>query len=65
MATLKSSRKTGTYSMHCHGNNGYDPQGYKQIHHLQGFWARVVQHEIDHLNGILIIDHQKNERPCL
>jgi hypothetical protein len=25
-----------------------------------GLWARVVQHEMDHLEGILICDHGKN-----
>jgi len=25
----------------------------------QGFLARILQHEIDHLNGVLISDHQK------
>jgi peptide deformylase len=24
---------------------------------VEGLWSRVIQHEIDHLNGILIIDH--------
>merc|ERR1712080_180959 len=24
---------------------------------VSGFYARVLQHEIDHLNGILILDH--------
>ena len=24
---------------------------------LKGLTARVIQHEIDHLNGVLIIDH--------
>jgi len=24
---------------------------------IEGFLARIIQHEIDHLNGILIIDH--------
>lgn len=27
--------------------------------HASGFFARVIQHEIDHLNGILIIDEVK------
>jgi peptide deformylase len=25
---------------------------------LQGLTARVIQHEVDHLNGVLIIDHK-------
>lgn len=24
---------------------------------IEGFWARVVQHEVDHLDGKLIVDH--------
>lgn len=34
----------------------YDEEG--QFHHQeeQGFYARVLQHEIDHLQGILIVD---------
>lgn len=35
---------------------GYDSQGRKQKHRLRGLWARVIQHEIDHLGGILICD---------
>ena len=33
-----------------------DRQGLPRELHLQGFVARAVQHEIDHLNGILFID---------
>jgi len=29
----------------------------------KGFFARVVQHEIDHLNGVLFIDKAKNISP--
>ncbi|HQY21561.1 MAG TPA: peptide deformylase [Ignavibacteria bacterium] len=29
---------------------------------MKGFPARVVQHEIDHLNGILFIDHLSKEK---
>lgn len=29
---------------------------------LDGFLARVIQHEIDHLNGIVFIDHIKNTK---
>ena len=39
---------------------GYDFQGQRQTYQLQDLWARVIQHEIDHLNGILIIDHESN-----
>ena len=34
----------------------WDLNGVEQIEDLQNFPARVVQHEIDHLNGILLID---------
>ncbi len=33
-----------------------DPQGHKQTLTLLDFDARVVQHEYDHLNGILFLD---------
>ena len=36
---------------------GYDPFGNKREYHIGGLWAHVVQHEIDHLNGILISDY--------
>jgi len=36
----------------------YDARGTKQKHRVQGLWARVMQHEIDHLDGVLICDHQ-------
>jgi peptide deformylase len=35
---------------------GYDAYGRRRKHCVQGLWARVVQHEIDHLNGVLICD---------
>lgn len=34
----------------------YDESGQYHQQVEQGFYARVIQHEIDHLNGILIID---------
>lgn len=39
-----------------------DPQG--KTHQLsgEGLFARVIQHEIDHLDGILFIDKAKNLR---
>jgi peptide deformylase len=40
---------------------GYDVQGKKRKQTAQGLWARVMQHEVDHLNGVLICDYQ--ERP--
>jgi len=34
-----------------------DPQGNKQEAKLEGIWSTLVQHEIDHLNGVLFIDY--------
>ena len=35
---------------------GYDENGEKVEYDAEGLFARVIQHEIDHLNGILFID---------
>jgi peptide deformylase len=35
---------------------GLDPQGQKVRKRAQGYLARILQHEIDHLDGILFID---------
>ena len=40
----------------CYINN----KGRKQEQKAQGLLARVIQHEVDHLNGILFIDRAKN-----
>jgi len=37
--------------------SGYDERGWKQHWPAIGLGARVIQHETDHLNGVLIIDH--------
>jgi peptide deformylase len=34
-----------------------DPEGQKQEAELEGIWSTLVQHEIDHLNGVLFIDY--------
>jgi peptide deformylase len=34
-----------------------DREGKKQEVELEGIWSTLVQHEIDHLNGILFIDY--------
>jgi peptide deformylase len=39
---------------------GYDSEGRRKELKMSGLWARVAQHEIDHLNGVLICDHGKN-----
>ncbi|MFH0951155.1 MAG: peptide deformylase [bacterium] len=38
----------------------YDAQGQLKKIEAEGMLARVIQHEIDHLNGILFIDKAKN-----
>jgi len=35
----------------------YDLQGREIRREFAGFPARIIQHEIDHLNGVLIVDH--------
>jgi peptide deformylase len=34
-----------------------DKQGKPQETTLEGIWSTLVQHEIDHLNGVLFIDY--------
>ena len=36
---------------------GINPYGKEVEYELEGLLARVVQHEIDHLNGVLIVDY--------
>ncbi|MEP1520016.1 peptide deformylase [Ascidiaceihabitans sp.] len=36
-----------------------DRDGHEQTEDMNGLWATCVQHEIDHLNGKLFIDHLK------
>jgi peptide deformylase len=36
---------------------GWTPHGQALTFVAEGLWARVVQHEVDHLNGRLICDH--------
>jgi peptide deformylase len=36
---------------------GYDDYGRQRCFDATGLWARVIQHELDHLNGVLILDH--------
>ncbi|HEY9845229.1 MAG TPA: peptide deformylase, partial [Candidatus Caenarcaniphilales bacterium] len=37
-----------------------DEQGRPQILAASGLLARVIQHEVDHLNGVLFIDRVEN-----
>ncbi|MDP3682905.1 MAG: peptide deformylase, partial [Ignavibacteria bacterium] len=39
--------------------NGLDRHGKKQKIYATGWLARIFQHEIDHLNGILFVDRAK------
>jgi peptide deformylase len=39
---------------------GFDIRGRKMQYGLTGLWARVVQHEMDHLDGVLICDYGEN-----
>jgi peptide deformylase len=36
---------------------GVDDKGETVVKTVEGMWARAFQHEIDHLNGVMIIDH--------
>lgn len=36
---------------------GYDERGRRRRYSATGLWARVIQHELDHLNGTLIVDY--------
>jgi peptide deformylase len=40
---------------------GKDPSGADVRHELEGLGARVVQHEVDHLDGVLILDRTDDE----
>lgn len=35
---------------------GLDPTGRERVYRMEGFEARACQHELDHLNGTLILD---------
>jgi peptide deformylase len=35
---------------------GYDPQGNLRHYEADGLMARALQHEIDHLDGVLFLD---------
>jgi len=41
---------------------GYNEKGEKRTVRADGFYARVLQHEIDHLDGILYVDRMKDMR---
>jgi peptide deformylase len=41
--------------------SGYTPEGESLELDLEGLVARIIQHELDHLNGILILDRADAE----
>ncbi|MEE9421974.1 MAG: peptide deformylase [Gammaproteobacteria bacterium] len=43
----------------------YDPQGGKMEFEMDGFEARAVQHEMDHLDGMLFLDRLVSRRQDL
>jgi len=47
---------TRNEQLHVHG---YDYKGRRKQFRMSGLWARVIQHEMDHLDGVLICDHGK------
>lgn len=42
-----------------------DPAGESKTYHFESFEARVVQHEMDHLNGLLFLDRLVSRRSDL
>jgi peptide deformylase len=47
--------------------NAYDLQGNEIAGPVDGFLARIVQHELDHLDGVMFIDRltEEGQRPLL
>lgn len=41
-----------------------DMKGHEHVLKLKGLNARIVQHEVDHLEGMLYIDRVKQQRPA-
>jgi peptide deformylase len=44
---------------------GLNEKGETVVRTVDGMWARVFQHEIDHLNGVMIIDHASTVKKTL
>jgi len=47
-------RRYRTFKIKC-----LDRNGEKVVHEPTGFFARVLQHELDHLDGVLFVDRAK------
>ncbi|NOZ53506.1 MAG: peptide deformylase [Gammaproteobacteria bacterium] len=45
--------------------SAYDEYGQKQSYHCEGYEARAIQHEVDHLNGMLFLDRVVSRRTDL
>jgi peptide deformylase len=43
---------------------GFDVRGQRRSFAATGLWARVIQHELDHLNGVLICDYGHPAESC-
>lgn len=43
----------------------YDQNAKKHVEWVEGFRAKVFQHEIDHLHGVLFIDHVTDMRTVM
>lgn len=43
----------------------HNEKGEKIIEETTGLWARIFQHEIDHLNGVLYVDQMKNMKKLI
>ncbi|MBI4121918.1 MAG: peptide deformylase [Parcubacteria group bacterium] len=60
-ACLSVPGTTGTVKRHRQVSvKALDLDGQEQTYEAQGLFARVLQHEIDHLNGIVFIDRVEN-----
>ncbi|MEN8167796.1 MAG: peptide deformylase [Pseudomonadota bacterium] len=47
------------------GLTAQDPQGEDRAYEMEGFEARALQHEVDHLDGILFVDRLVSRRTDL
>ncbi len=43
----------------------YNEKGEKVIEKALGLWARIFQHEIDHLNGVVYVDRIENTKTII
>ncbi len=43
----------------------YTPEGEKVVAEYKDYYSELLQHEIDHLNGILFIDHIKKPQSII